>query len=139
MLNQHARNTVFTCLDFEHGATAAATGPASHPDQRENEALKRIYVGSKTGMVFQVNYLTETLEATYKTNDASIYSIAVNEAFCVTGSEDMFLRVWPLDFSEFIMEAKHEGTVCSVDISADGLRVVCGTLQGSLAVLDKSN
>lgn len=51
----------------------------------------------------------------------------------------MFLRVWPLDFSEFIMEAKHEGTVCSVDISADGLRVICGTLNGSLAVLDKSN
>lgn len=37
------------------------------------------------------------------------------------------------------MEAKHEGTVCSVDISADGLRVVCGTLNGSLGVIDKSN
>jgi WD40 repeat protein len=138
VLNQHARNTVFTCLDFEHGAHAATT-PASHPDSRENEALKRVYVASKTGMVFQINYATEALEATYKTNDSSIYSIAVNEAFCVTGSEDKFLRVWPLDFSEFVMEAKHEGTVCSVDISADGLRVVCGTLYGSLGVLDKSN
>jgi len=98
-----------------------------------------VYVASKTGIVFQVNYLTEALEATYKTNDSSIYSISVNESFCVTGSEDKYLRVWPLDFSEFVMEAKHEGTVCSVDISADGLRVVCGTLYGSLGVLDKSN
>jgi WD40 repeat protein len=139
-LNQHARNTVFTSLDFEHGAKAAAIPQPNAPaDSRENEALKRVYVATKSGLVFQVNYATETLEATYKTNDASIYSIAVNEAFCVTGSEDQFLRVWPLDFSEFIMEAKHEGTVCSVDISADGLRVVCGTQQGSLAVLDKSN
>lgn len=138
VLNQHARNTVFTSLDFEHGAKAAANlNP--NPDSRENEALKRVYVASKSGMVFQINYATETLEATYKTNDSSIYTLAVNEAFCVTGSEDNFLRVWPLDFSEFVMEAKHEGTVCSVDISADGLRVVCGTLFGSLGVLDKSN
>lgn len=90
-------------------------------------------------MVYQINYLTEQLEATYKTNDSAIYTIAVNEAFCATGSEDQFLRVWPLDFSQFFMEAKHEGTVCSVDISTDGLRVVCGTLYGSLGVLDKSN
>ena len=44
-----------------------------------------------------------------------------------------------MDFSEFFMEAKHEGTVCSVDISTDGLKVVCGTLYGSLGILDKSN
>ena len=37
------------------------------------------------------------------------------------------------------MEAKHEGTVNAVDISADGLKVVCGTLYGSLGILDKSN
>ena len=63
----------------------------------------------------------------------------MNEAFCVTGSEDTYLRVWPLDFSEFFMEAKHEGTVCAVDISWDGLKVVCGTTYGSLGILDKSN
>jgi WD repeat-containing protein 90 len=141
VLNQHSRNTVFTSLDFEHGARAAvsSSGSSLNPDSKENEALKRVYVASKHGMVYQVNYATEQLEATYRTNDSSIYTIAVNEAFCVTGSEDQYLRVWPLDFSEFYMEAKHEGTVCSVDISADGLRVVCGTLYGSLGVLDKSN
>ena len=37
------------------------------------------------------------------------------------------------------MEAKHEGTVSAVDISQDGLKVVCGTLYGSLGILDKSN
>ena len=57
----------------------------------------------------------------------------------MTGSADQYLRVWALDFSEFFMEAKHEGTVCAVDISADGLRVACGTLNGSLGVLNKSN
>lgn len=63
----------------------------------------------------------------------------MNEAFCVTGSDDQFLRVWPLDFSEFFMEAKHEGSVMNVQISPDGLKVVCGTRNGSIGVLDKSN
>ena len=69
-------------------------------------------------------------------HSAPIYSLAANEAFCVTGSEDHFLRVWPLDFSEFFMEAKHEGTVSAVDISSDGIQIACGTLSGSLGVLD---
>lgn len=37
------------------------------------------------------------------------------------------------------MEAQHEGTVNSVDISQDGLKVVCGTMYGSIGILDKSN
>jgi WD40 repeat protein len=37
------------------------------------------------------------------------------------------------------MEAQHEGTVSAVDISPDGLKVVCGTLYGSIGILDKSN
>lgn len=81
---------MFTCLDFEYGFRSA--------DQRESESLLRLFVGTKHGMVFIVNYATETLEAPYKTNDAAIYSIAVNEAFCVIGSMDSYLRVWPLDF-----------------------------------------
>jgi WD40 repeat protein len=63
----------------------------------------------------------------------------VNDAFCVIGSEDTYLRTWPLDFSEFFMEAQHEGTVSAVDISTDGLKVLCGTLYGSIGILDKSN
>lgn len=57
VLNQHARNTIFTSLDFEYGARSV--------DPKENESLKRLFVGSKHGMVFQINYHTESLEATY--------------------------------------------------------------------------
>ena len=131
VLNHHARDTVFTCLDFEHGFRSS--------DQNEDESMKRVFVGTKHGMVYQVNYQKETHENQFKTNDGAIYSIAVNDAFCVTGSEDSFLRVWPLDFQEFFMEAQHEGTVNSVDVSPDGLKVVCGTMYGSIGILDKSN
>ena len=42
----------------------------------------------------------------------AINCMCVNEAFCVTGSEDGFLRLWPLDFKHVYLEAgKHEGTV----------------------------
>ena len=77
---------------------------------KKKDGLRRVYVASKTGMIYQINYDDETLEATYRTNETAIYSIAINQAFCVTGSEDQYLRIWALDFNEFLMEAKHEGT-----------------------------
>ena len=62
-----------------------------------------MYVGSKEGMIYQINYVTQKFETIYQVHSKPIYSIALNEAFCVTGSEDQLLRVWPLDFSEFFM------------------------------------
>jgi WD40 repeat protein len=44
VLNHHARNSVFTCLDYDYGLKSA--------DPKENESLKRVFVGSKHGMVF---------------------------------------------------------------------------------------
>lgn len=44
VLNHHARNTVFTCLDFEYGFKSI--------DPKESESLKRLFVSSKHGMVF---------------------------------------------------------------------------------------
>ena len=97
VLNHYARNTIFTSLDIESGFKSS--------DPVENEGLNRVFVVSKHGMVFQVNYHTQKLENALELHDAAIYDIAVNEAFCVTVSEDTYMRVWPLDFSEYFMEA----------------------------------
>lgn len=35
----------------------------------------------------------------------AVNSISVCSAFCATGSEDGFLRLWPLDFSSVFLEA----------------------------------
>lgn len=118
VLDRSARNTVFTSLDYE--------------------GKRRVYVGSKDGTVLQINAESQELEFVYKLHDSGIYSLAVNEAFCVTGSDDLFLRVWPLDFSEFFMEAKHEATVTATDISSDGVEIVCATAHGSIGLLDIS-
>ena len=62
----------------------------------------------------------------------AINCMNVNEAFCVTGSDDGFLRLWPLTFREVYLEAEHEGPVTAVDISADGSRILAGTTTVSI-------
>ena len=69
-------------------------------------------------------------------SSASIRTIAVNEGYCVTGSDDTFLRVWPLDFSDYILEAQHEGPVLSVNVSQDGLKLAVGTSNGTVGILN---
>lgn len=71
--------------------------------------------------------------------DAAIYSIAVNEQFCVTGSADNYVRVWNPDLSDNIVQAEHQDTIASVDISGDGLRIICGCLTGTIGLLDRNN
>jgi hypothetical protein len=54
----------------------------------------------------QVNYSSKVLECVFKLHDGPIASVAINEGFCVTASADRYLRVWPLDFSDFFLEAQ---------------------------------
>ena len=132
VLNHHARDTVFTVLEYEFATENPTTA-------LQNDTSKRVFVGSREGLLFQVNYYTRELEGIFKIHDKSICSIAVSAGFCVTGSEDQYLRVWPLDFKEYFLEAKHEGVVISLGISQDSLRVACGISSGGLGILDLSS
>jgi WD40 repeat protein len=82
-----------------------------------------------------VNYFTRELESVFKVHDSALTALSVSAGFCVTGSEDQFLRVWPLDFSEFFLEARHEGAVLAIDVSIDGLNVACGSSNGGTLYL----
>ncbi|XP_077762062.1 WD repeat-containing protein 90 isoform X7 [Canis aureus] len=66
----------------------------------------------------------------------SISSLSTSQATCAVGSEDGYLRLWPLDFSSVLLEAEHEGPVTWVRISPDGLRVLSATSLGHLGFLD---
>jgi len=100
--------------------------------------MKKVFVGSDKGMVFQVNYKSAELEAVFKCHNAAILSIKCNPAYVATGSEDLYLRVWPFDFSEFFIEAKHSGAVTNLDIRTDGLQILACTNNGNLGLLDVS-
>uniref|UniRef100_A0A2K5CS69 WD repeat-containing protein 90 n=1 Tax=Aotus nancymaae TaxID=37293 RepID=A0A2K5CS69_AOTNA len=66
----------------------------------------------------------------------AISSLSVSPTVCAVGSEDGYLRLWPLDFSSVLLEAEHEGPVSSVSVSPDGLRVLSTTSSGHLGFLD---
>lgn len=75
--------------------------------------------------------LRKSSQCIYKLHSGAINSISINEGFCVTGSDDCFLRVWPLDFSDFYLQAQHKGAINCVQISTDGLHVLVGKHTGT--------
>ncbi|KAM5198229.1 WD repeat-containing protein 90 isoform 1-T1 [Hipposideros larvatus] len=66
----------------------------------------------------------------------AISSLSISQTMCAVGSEDGYLRLWPLDFSSVFLEAEHEGPISSVRLSPDGLRVLSTTSSGHLGFLD---
>eukprot|EP00798_Chlamydomonas_sp_ICE-L_P014445 gene14445-20453_t len=111
------------------------------PDRRSgmgmlNPETRHVYVASAAGSVFEVSYGARTLTCVYQLHSAAINSLVVHDGFCVTGSDDKQLRVWPMDFSDYLLEAEHEAPVTSVGTSHDGLRVCVGTENGAIGVLD---
>ncbi|XP_071815143.1 WD repeat-containing protein 90-like isoform X2 [Apostichopus japonicus] len=117
-------------------------------------ADKMFYACSKSGHIFQIDFARVSVvhirrllpsgkhvqeKSTFGSGPGiAINSMAMSEAFCVTGSDDGFLRLWPLDFSSIFLEAEHEGPVTVVGITVDGLNMLAGTSTGNLGYLDVS-
>ncbi|KAM3917263.1 WD repeat-containing protein 90 [Leptodactylus fuscus] len=137
-------NLEFTDLAFEAG----------HSPERELEE-RTLYVCSRSGHILEIDYKNMVLrnvrrlqptpvqhgERREKTTFNSgpgiaINSLCVSSTYCATGSEDGYLRLWPLDFSGVFLEAEHEGPVSCVSISPEDLRVLSCTSSGELGVLD---
>lgn len=125
VLGEHVSNR-FTDLAFE-----ATYGPADHQN-------KRLYVSTASGRLFQVHYTERRLECVYQLHSGPIRSLSINEGFCATGSDDGFLRLWPLDFSDYYLQAQHKASVTGLRIAQGGLTVLVATANGTLGVLDIS-
>ncbi|XP_010121618.1 PREDICTED: LOW QUALITY PROTEIN: WD repeat-containing protein 90, partial [Chlamydotis macqueenii] len=134
----------FTDLAFEEG----------HAAEREPED-RTLFVCSKSGHVLEVDYKNVCMRSARRLLPAqprgcqrqdkagsdtgpgiAINSISISSTFCATGSEDGYLRLWPLDFSAVVLEAEHEAPVSSVCISPDSRKVLCTTATGNLGYLD---
>ncbi|XP_072312187.1 WD repeat-containing protein 90 [Eucyclogobius newberryi] len=134
----------FTDVAFEEGDSSC-----QHIDNRT------LYASSRRGYIFEIDYSRVVIRNvrklqpaqeqhgdyrekwTFKTGPGiAINSISVSTSFCATGSEDGFLRLWPLDFSSVFLEAEHEGPVSLVSVSSDGLQVLAATSNGILGYLD---
>ena len=127
VLNQFSKNN-FLCIDFnksifgDHGSDKG-----------------KAFIGSSSGTVYQISCISQELESIYLVHNSPILSISSNEIFVVTGSADGYCRVWPAGFEEFIMEARHDSSICSIDISYDSMDILCGTLNGSIGSLNVHN
>lgn len=142
-LGEH-RSLEFSDLDFEAG----------HSTERELED-RTLFVCSKSGHVLEIDYKNVTVKnarrllpaefqhshhrekQTYNSGPGiALNSISLSPSFCATASEDGFLRLWPLDFSEVFLEAGHDNPVVSVRISPNSLKVLCTTSTGNVGCLD---
>ncbi|XP_055006516.1 WD repeat-containing protein 90 [Boleophthalmus pectinirostris] len=134
----------FTDVSFEEGISSC-----HHID---NQTL---YASSRSGYIFEIDYSRVVIKHVRKLQPTqeqhgdhrnkwtftagpsiAINSISISTSFCATGSEDGFLRLWPLDFSSVFLEAEHEGPVSLVSVSSDGLQVLAATSTGILGYLD---
>ncbi len=61
----------------------------------------------------QINYGRRTLERIYQLHSAAINCIIASEGFAVTGSDDNYVRVWPLDFADFLLEVSPDLLSCA--------------------------
>ena len=137
-LGEFARGVVFTDVAFEPTAAAVearaassgvdATGAeADGAEEAAGDLPGCLLVVSSAGTMIRVRYATRALQGVHRLHEGAIVSVAVNDGFCVTASLDGFVRVWPLDFSDFYLEAAHEGGATSAAISPNGLMVAVGT------------
>uniref|UniRef100_A0A667XX37 WD repeat domain 90 n=1 Tax=Myripristis murdjan TaxID=586833 RepID=A0A667XX37_9TELE len=119
---------------------------------------RTLFVSSRSGHILEIDYSRVVIKNVRRLQPAqqrhthrrekltlntgpgiAINSISVSSSFCATGSEDGFLRLWPLDFSTVFLEAEHEGPVSLVSVSADSLQVLAATSTGNLGYLDVSS
>ena len=68
------------------------------------------YACTKNGHLFEFHYKRIAVKRVWHllpgySGGVTINALYLHEAFCVTGSEDGVLRLWPLDFSTVFLEA----------------------------------
>eukprot|EP00931_Biecheleriopsis_adriatica_P023996 TRINITY_DN15043_c0_g1_i2.p1 TRINITY_DN15043_c0_g1~~TRINITY_DN15043_c0_g1_i2.p1 ORF type:complete len:1968 (+),score=448.09 TRINITY_DN15043_c0_g1_i2:92-5995(+) len=131
VLNSLARQSHFTSIAFEFNKMS----PSYFMGEYVAEHL-RVFVSTADGKLLQLHYRTRKVQAVYQLHNEAITWMCANEGFVVTASADQFVRVWPLDFQSFYLHAHFESPVIGVDITTDGLKVLCSTADGSVGVLD---
>lgn len=103
--------------------------PAKHAGMHENIALPCLFLcppfRSKGLHPFRLHV-----------SPRSAYHLAMCLSPLGASIPNRFLRVWPLDFRSYLLEAEHEAPVTAAALAPGGLRVAVGSEDGTLGVLD---
>ncbi|KAF4664967.1 WD repeat domain 90, partial [Perkinsus olseni] len=92
--------------------------------------------GSSKGRLEDLKDLYLKLRYRLYDDGCPIWAITVTEGFVCTAGDDGYVRVWPLDFTNYYMQAKLPGPVYGLDLTPDDLQLVCSVGDGSVGVLD---
>jgi WD40 repeat protein len=65
-----------------------------------------------------------------------ICALTCTSNFCITGSNDGYVRVWSNDYSQVYIEAKHDQAIRGLTVSHDQTRILISTVTGSLGILN---
>ena len=133
ILNEFARGFIYTDYVFSCDSLSNIPGkPYSMPGK------PYAFFASNRGILLKVDCQKKSVMCAFQLHNGPIRSLAVHNGYAVTGGGDSRLRIWPLDFSDFLLEAQHEAAVTSVGLSEDGRKVCVGTAAGTLGLLDVS-
>jgi WD40 repeat protein len=134
----------YTDLQFEHLS-----------NNKLNELI--VYISSKSGHILELLYderrvmKIHRLLPTKRSNGSTdkitmasgpsigICAFTCTNNFCITGSNDGYVRVWSTDFSQVYIEAKHDQAICGLTTSHDQTRVLISTKSGSIGLLNLVN
>lgn len=95
-----------------------------------------LFASSNKGIVLKISYQTEQVLSAFQLHTEPINVFQVYSGYAITGSDDQRLRIWPMDFADFLLEARHEGGVKMVSGGKNGRILLIGTKAGTLGLLD---
>ncbi|KAF4711541.1 WD repeat domain 90 [Perkinsus olseni] len=126
-------------MDHRHYCGNKLIGEA--PEANEAQGVLSGKVLAAISQILESNRLTQSPGVPpfkYRLYDdgCPIWAITVTEGFVCTAGDDGYVRVWPLDFTNYYMQAKLPGPVYGLDLTPDDLQLVCSVGDGSVGVLD---
>ncbi len=112
-----------------------------------------LYACTKSGQIFEIDYVKMLVrnlrvleplvglnakKKPYEITNSTLHlnCLSVSDTFCVTGSDDGYARLWPLDFKQVFIEAEHEAAITVAVFSPDNTKIATATINGNLGILD---
>jgi len=94
-LNDYSRGYIFNDIAF------CSDYIGINPVKNANRSCA--FVSSNKGLLFKIDCEKEILLCAYQLHNASITSFQIRNSCVVTGSADKKLKIWPLDFNDFLL------------------------------------
>lgn len=118
-LHEYARRTTMLDLDF---------------------AQHQVLVATDRGLLLQLSYADRSVLCALRLHESAITRVIATASFIATSSRDGLVRLWPHDFSDYLIEARHDSEVTDMLVTpGESPQVLCAQADGSLGELDMTS